>query len=56
MPKKGGGGIEVFVRVRPAKKADLTQLSILPDEDKIEFNLKKDGLKNQEIRTESYSF
>ena len=46
----------MFVRVRPAKKPDMQQLQLHPDENKIEFNLHKDGLKNQETRTENYMF
>ena len=53
---KKGNGIEVFVRVRPAKKPDLTQLKLHCDENKIEFSLRKDGLKNNEVRQESFMF
>ena len=53
---KKANGIEVYVRVRPAKKPDLQQLRLHTDENKIEFCLKKDGLKNNEIRQESFMF
>jgi hypothetical protein len=36
-------GIEVYVRVRPSKKSD-PSLILHADENKIEFNLKKEGL------------
>lgn len=55
MPKKANG-IQVYVRVRPAKKPDMKQLTLYPDENKLEFNLQKDGLKNQETRHENYLF
>jgi hypothetical protein len=49
MSKKGGKGIEVWVRVRPTKKPS-RELEILPDDGKLEFKFKKDGLKNLETR------
>ena len=42
-------GIEVYVRVKPTKKAD-KQLTIDTDDSKIEFRFTKDGLRNNETR------
>jgi hypothetical protein len=48
-------GIEVFVRVRPQKKAD-PQMQFNPEDGKIEFTFTKDALKNLETRQEFYGF
>jgi len=48
-------GIEVYVRVKPSKKPD-RQIKFDMEENKIEFNFIKDGLKNLETRQEFYGF
>lgn len=55
MSKKGGKGIEVWVRVRPSKKPS-RELELDAEDGKIEFKFSKDGLKNLEIRQEFYGF
>lgn len=52
---KGKGGIEVFVRVRPTKRPS-KGLTLLPDENKVEFKFSKDGILAQEVRHEQYNF
>ena len=48
-------GIEVWVRVRPTKKPD-NQMSMTPEDGKIELNFTKDGLRNLETRKEHFEF
>jgi len=54
--KKPSKGIEVYIRVRPAKNPDKRQLTLHPDDNKVEFNFDRDGLKIKEHRQESYTF
>jgi len=48
-------GIEVYVRVRPTKKPS-RGLKLETDESKVEVNLVKEAVNNQESRTDSYVF
>jgi hypothetical protein len=52
---KPSKGIEVWVRVRPAKKPS-KEMELVPEDGKIEFKFTKDGLKNLDIRQDFYGF
>ena len=48
-------GIEVYVRVKPTKKADKS-MKFDPEDGKIEFTFTKDALEIKQTRQEFYGF